>query len=238
MVALIGGLLIFTIVLFFENRRAFMKVVPALAAALVVFVIATWNATGSLGLPATAVKTVLFPDALADADRLSNDYRVIENYNLWYTIRSSPLLGRGFGQTFHVVWPMPNISWFTMWQYFSHNSVLWVWIKTGFFGFVTMLFIFARVIQRGAHATLSRARPADRAMLTAALAYPVMFLMFAYVDIAFSIRPIVMLALCFALCADFEPAEEDRPESSAGDRETEVGTPELRPVAVGAIAGS
>jgi O-antigen ligase len=236
-VALIVGLLMFTVVLLMVNRRAFMKVVPLLAAAAVVFVIATWNAKGALGLGSDAVKTVLFPEALGDEDRLSNDYRTIENYNLWFTIRSSPLFGLGFGQPFHVVWPMPDISWFGMWQYFSHNSVLWVWIKTGFFGFVTMLFTFARVIQRGSHATLRNLRPSDRAMVTAALAYPIMFLTFAYVDIAFSIRPIVMLALCFAICADFEPAHEDRPVSPPTG-ELEVEAPDRGPRLRAALAGS
>jgi hypothetical protein len=42
-----------------------------------------------------------------------------------------------------------------------------------------------------------------------------MFLTFAYVDIAFSIRPVVVLALSFALCADFEPSAENEPSPSA-----------------------
>lgn len=212
-VALIVGLLALAAVLLFRDGRRFSKFVPGLAAGLVLFVIATWNASGALGLPATAVKTVLFPGSLTATDQASNDYRDIENYNLWFTIQSSPLLGKGFGKTFTIARPMPDISFFAMWQYFSHNSVLWIWIKTGFFGFVTMLFMFARVIQRGAHAALRLLRPADVAMVVAAFAYLMMFLTFAYVDIAFGIRPVVVLALCFAICADFEWAEAPTPPS-------------------------
>jgi hypothetical protein len=78
-----------------------------------------------------------------------------------------------------------------------------------------MLFTFARVIQRGAHAAVRVTRPEDVAMVVAALSYPLMFLTFAYVDIAFSIRPVVVLALSFALCADFEPSAESEPSPSA-----------------------
>jgi hypothetical protein len=93
--------------------------------------------------------------------------------------------------------------------------VLWIWIKMGVFGFVTMLYTFARVIQRGAHAAVRLTRADDVAMIVAALSYPLMFLTFAYVDIAFSIRPVVILALSFALCADFEPSVEAEPSPSA-----------------------
>jgi hypothetical protein len=210
-VALFFGLIVLAVVLFYQNRRAFLRVVPILAGLLVAFIVVTWNASGAIGLPATAAKSVLFPDALAETDRMSSEYRDIENFNLWFTIRSNPIFGLGFGQKFLVVQPMPNISFFAMWQYFSHNSVLWVWIKTGFFGFAAMLFMFARVIQHGAHAALRRLRPADVAIVVAALSYPVMFLVFAYVDIAFSIRPTIVLALCFAICADFESAADDEP---------------------------
>jgi hypothetical protein len=204
-VALFVGLIVLAAVVYARERRLFWKVVPAIAACAVLVVVATWNATGAGGTLSNAVKTVLFPGALSEQDRVSSEYRGIENYNLWYTIRSSPLFGLGFGRTFLVVRPMPDISFFEQWQYFSHNSVLWVWIKTGFGGFVAMLFTFARVIQRGAHAAVRMARPNDVAMIVAALSYPMMFLTFAYVDIAFSIRPVVVLALSFALCADFEP---------------------------------
>jgi hypothetical protein len=214
-VALFVGLAVLAVVVFARQRRLFWKVVPLIAVAAVLVVVATWNATGAAGTLSNAVKTVLFPDALSRQDRISSDYRGIENYNLWYTIQSSPLFGLGFGRVFYVVRPMPNISFFEQWQFFSHNSVLWVWIKLGFGGFVAMLFTFARVIQRGAHAAVRVTRPEDVAMLVAALSYPLMFLTFAYVDIAFSIRPVVVLALCFALCADFEATVEPEPSPRA-----------------------
>lgn len=214
-VALFVGLIVLAVVVFARQRRLFWKVVPPITVCAVLFIMATWNSSGAVGTLSNGVKTVLFPNSLNAADRASNDYRGIENYNLWYTIRSNPLLGLGFGKRFYVVRPMPDISFFAQWQYIPHNSVLWIWIKVGLLGFVSMLYTFARVIQRGAHAAVRLTRPEDVAMVVAALSYPLMFLTFAYVDIAFSIRPVVVLALSFALCADFEPSVEPEPSPSA-----------------------
>ena len=208
MVALFAGIVVMFAVLFMRDRRRFWHIAPVFTFVALLLVIGTWGASGGLGLPANAVKTVLFPGQLQDADQSSNLYRELEAYNLWFTIRESPLTGFGFGQPFIVVRPMPDISFFEYWQYLPHNSVLWVWIKTGFLGFVSMLFLFARGIQRGAQTAMRTAKRDDLAMVVAGTAYLVMFLVFAYVDIGWSIRPAVMLALCFALCADFGELED------------------------------
>jgi hypothetical protein len=208
MVSLFAGLIILAGVLFYRRRRTFMKIVPAAIVLGVLFVGATWNVQGGVGLPATAVKSALFPDALSATDAASSQYRELEAYNLWFTIRASPITGMGFGQPFLVPRPMPDISFFEFWQYLPHNSVLWVWIKTGVFGFVSMLVLMGRSIQLGARSARHVRSADDAALVTAGLAYMAMFVVFAYVDIAWEIRPAVMLALCGALCADFERLPE------------------------------
>ena len=216
MVGLFAGLIVMAAVLFYRRRQTFMRIVPVAAVLGLMFIAATWNLQGGLGLPATAIKTVLFPDSLGSVDAASDLYRNLEAYNLWFTIRASPLTGMGFGQPFLVVRPMPDISFFEFWQYLPHNSVLWVWIKTGIFGFVSMLFLMARSVQLGARSARRVRSSDDAAVVTAALAYIAMFMVFAYVDIAWDIRPAVMLALCGALCADFERLPEETAMTSTG----------------------
>jgi O-antigen ligase len=236
MIALFAGLVVLAAVLFFRRRRRFWKVVPVLGVLGVLYVLATWRAKGAVGLPANAVKTVLFPGQLDASDQNSNIYRDIENYNLWFTIRSNPLLGVGFGRRFYVVRSMPDISFFEYWQYLSHNSVLWVWVKMGAFGFLTFLFMIGRAIQRGARSALRVGTSDDAAIVVAALGYVIMFVVFAYVDIIWDIRPAVVLSLCLAICADFvstpDPAAPPRPRmSSAGLDRAEL-------VALGRRAGA
>ena len=47
------------------------------------------------------------------------------------TIKAKPITGLGFGQRFYRPFPLPDISFFPFYEYMPHNSVLWIWIKTG-----------------------------------------------------------------------------------------------------------
>jgi O-antigen ligase len=189
-----------------RRRRAFVVVAPTSFVIGLGYVLATWNATGAAGLPAQAVKSVLFPDDLSSADASSNLYRELEAINIWYTIRSAPEVGLGFGHEFLQIVPLPDISFFEFWEFIPHNSVLWIWIKLGFLGFVSMLFLFARAVQRGSRSMLVVRSDEQAAIGVTSLAFVVMFLVFAYVDIAWTTRGTVFLAFCFAVCADYEAA--------------------------------
>jgi O-Antigen ligase len=208
MIALFVGVVALAAVLFHRRRRMFWFFTPAAAVVAIGYLGATWNSTGALGLPAQAVKTVLFPEQLGGADKSSDLYRKIEAYDLWFTIRGQPALGVGFGQKFLHPAKLPDISFFEFWEYIPHNSVLWIWLKTGFLGFVAMLFLFGRAVQLGARSVLTVRSSEHAAIVIAGLTYVIMFLVFAYVDIAWDVRSTVFMALAFALCADFEPARD------------------------------
>jgi O-antigen ligase len=208
MIALFVGVSIIIAVLYQRRRRAFWILAPTTVFVGLGFVLATWNASGAISLPAKAVKTVLFPNDLSARDSGSDLYRQLEAANLYFTIQSNRLLGVGFGRQFLQVIPMPDISFFEFWQYIPHNNVLWIWIKLGFFGFIAMLFMFGRCVQLGAR-SVALIRSADHvAFAVVGLAYVVMFLVFAYVDIAWDARSTVFLGLSMALCADFVQAHD------------------------------
>lgn len=206
MVALAVGIIIVLTVLFQRRRRAFWFVAPTFVVLAVGFVVATWNAQGALGLAAQATKTVLFPDQLGEAESGSDLYRELEAFNLSFTIRSNRVFGRGFGNQFLRPVTMPDISFFEFWEYIPHNNVLWIWIKMGFLGFASMLFMFGRAVQLGAR-SVTLIRSADHvAIAVVGLSYVVMFLVFSYVDIAYDPRSTVLLGVAMALCADFVQA--------------------------------
>ena len=147
--------------------------------------------------PRQAVKTVLFPDQLGEAEAelgpLPARSRRSTSGSRSGRARSRARLRPASSSSRS---PLPDISFFEFWEYIPHNSVLWIWIKMGFFGFVAMLFLFARAVQlgrsvgdRGAHARAGR-----RSCVTG-VAYVVMFLVFAYVDIAWDARSTVFLGV-------------------------------------------
>ena len=154
---------------------------------------------------------MLFPEELAEAERNSDIYREIEAFDLWYTIRNNPIQGVGFGQKFLQPSPLPDLSFFEFWAYIPHNSVLWIWLKLGFLGFASMLFLFARAVQLGARSAMSVRKADHVAMVVGGVGYVVMFLVFAYVDIAWGVRSTVYLGIGFAMCADFALARDAPP---------------------------
>jgi len=217
-VALAVGIVLLSIVIHRRNRRAFWWFVPIVAVFSALYLAAFWGAQGPIGFPAQAIKSVIAPGQLSAADRSSDIYRQFEAYNIWYTIRSDPLRGLGFGRQFYQPIRLPDISFFVFWQYLPHNSILWFWIKTGYFGFVAMLFLFARTVQRGAITVARITDPDHLAFSIAALGYVVMYVVFAYVDIAWDARATIFLAFAMAWCGDFihleQPGELDEDEAA------------------------
>jgi O-antigen ligase len=169
---------------------------------------------GPLGLPAQSIKSAIAPEQLSAADMSSNFYRQVETYNLVETIRQNPVLGRGFGQKFLQVYPLPYIP-FVWAEYIPHNSVLWIWMNTGAGGFIAMLYLFGAGISVGARATMRmRSRHGAALALTATL-YLVMYPIYAYVDIAWDTASMVYLGAALAIVgniARFDDAPTDHPD--------------------------
>jgi O-antigen ligase len=198
MVALFGGLALVMVVLRWHSRRRFWMILPVVLLALGAYLGAFWNASGVPGFPAQAVKTVVAPDQQSAEDQASDLYRKIERHDINATIRSNPVMGVGFGQPFHMPWPLPNISFFVFWEYITHNSILWIWMKAGIGGFVAMLLMFATTLRAGARALLTAEDGRTKVVTLTSVAYVLMFAIFAYVDIAWDTRNVVLLAVCMA----------------------------------------
>jgi hypothetical protein len=84
----------------------------------------------------------------------------------------------------------------------------------GLFGFVATLYLFGRVVQHGVTSAIAQRKPDDAVIALAAVAYVVMFLIFAFVDIAWGIRPLLTLGLCFAICADYATVGRSQTDES------------------------
>lgn len=215
-VGLLGGALVLLAVLYWTNRKRFMKLAPVLLVAAIGYTAVFWNSSSTLGFPAQAMKTVIAPDQISDRDRASNAYRDIETYNIKYTIRSAPLTGIGFGQPFLRPLPMPAIADFQLANYVTHNSVLWVWMKAGVGGFVAMLYLFGMAMRTGARSALRVPRGEYAALTATSTAFVLMYGLYTYVDISFDVKSMVLLSFAMAqidsvrLIPD-EPAEVEEP---------------------------
>ena len=203
-IALGAALVLIAFLLYLKNRKIFWLIVPAASILLIAYIGTFWSIDHPLALPAQAVKSVIVPRSMSAAEKSSNEYRDLENINLNFTIRQKPLTGIGFGQKFYVIIPLPNISWFEWWQYFPHNSFIWIWLKTGVFGFAAMLFLFGYTIMLGAR-TFWR-MPANELGIVAltAVLYVVMQLMFSYVDIGWDSQTVLYLGIMMGIINSME----------------------------------
>ena len=187
------AILFLVLVLFRENRRTFTIIVPPLAILGLGYILAFWNSTSTIGLPAQAIKSVFYQGQASAADYSSNIYRELENINLHFTIQQVPFTGVGFGKQFYIIIPMPDISFFAWWQYMPHNSILWVWLKMGVFGFIFTLFLIGSAIMSGAQA-LRRLPSHDLSAIGfVATIYIVMHFTYTYVDIAWDTQSMVLM---------------------------------------------
>jgi O-antigen ligase len=198
MVGLFAGFALVLIVLRWHERARFRMVLPVILLATTAYLGAFWNASGVPGFPAQSVKTVVAPEQQSEEDQASDRYRDIETHDIVTTIRSNPVMGVGFGQKFYMPWPLPNISFFVFWEYITHNSILWIWMKAGIGGFVAMLWLFATALRLGARNLRAATDNASIALTLTSTAYVLMFAIFAVVDIAWDTRNVVLLAVCLA----------------------------------------
>ncbi len=184
------------------NPRRLRVVGPIILALTVAYLGAFWNSQGSFGFPAQAIKAVVAPGQISQQDQSSDIYRIIENFDISATIHAKPITGLGFGQKFYRPVALPNISFFPFYEFVPHNSILWIWIKAGIGGFIAMLYLFGSAIRLGTRSMLRLTSGRDRVLAFAGLSYVVMYLVFAYVDIAWDARSMVSVAVAMAICSE------------------------------------
>lgn len=179
-IALFVGFAMFALVWLVCHRKAFLLIVVPALIAVAVYLPLFWNATGLLGQPARAVRSLSAPD---ERDASSNAYREMEKINVRETIKSDPILGVGFGRPFNFVIPLPDLSWFPFWHYQPHHNVLWVWLKTGAIGFTVFWMMMLGGIALAANRAKTLVDPATRAFAFVGMAALGMTLVFCYVDL-------------------------------------------------------
>jgi hypothetical protein len=219
-IGLVVGAILVGLFLTQLSRRTLLIFAPIFLVLSSVYLAAFWKSDEStIGFPAQAIRSVVSGDEASAKDQSSNQYRIIENHDILYTIHSRPITGLGFGQKFYRPVPLPDISFFPFYEYIPHNSVLWIWIKAGVVGFLSMLYLFGSAIRAGVRSLMRLRAGRDAFLVTLAIGYVVMYLVFAYVDIAWDARSMILLPIAMAICGDLawlRPAEvDDRPLESA-----------------------
>lgn len=207
MLALIIAVGLCCIYMIQERRFLFTILVPTAAVLGIVYIGAFWNSTSSLGKPAQAIKSVVAPGEISEEDQSSNYYRFLEDANSHYTITQNPLLGVGLGNKFLQIVQMPDISFFIFWEYITHNSIMWIWMQAGVFGFVTMMYLIGLGIMKGSRVAWNLPSSEIKVFAMVCATYLVMHFIYAYVDISWTSQSMLYIGVALGLITIFEEYE-------------------------------
>src|SRR5207237_8705804 len=120
-----GALLLLCVVLVRDNFRLFLVAVPIAILSAGLLLALTWNDPGGLGQPARAFRAATGSEQVSSRDQTSNDYRPLEGMNIRRNVEDSPLTGLGFGREYAFYVTVPDLSFWSLWRYEAHHSVLW-----------------------------------------------------------------------------------------------------------------
>lgn len=216
MVAFLALALVFLVV----RRKAFFLIAVPVIVAGAIYLPLFWNATGLVGQPARAVRSLYEPDA---RDAASNLYRELEKINVRATIESDPLLGVGFGREFLFVVGMPDLSWWPFWHYMPHHNILWVWLKTGAVGFAIFWVLMGLALAHSANAIKVLHTPETRVFAILALTGIVATLIFCWVDLGLTMgRVTVFLGICIGTVAVLHRLSDEQTPLEEASSDTRI----------------
>jgi hypothetical protein len=204
LLSLVIALALMVVILYMERRKVFWFIIPPAVVAGLVYTAVFWNSSSALGMPAQAIKSVIAQNQASEKDQSSNIYRKLENINTHFTIKQAPLTGVGFGQKIFFIVPLPDISFFIWWEYITHNSVLWIWAKTGIGGFISMLVLIGTSLFVGTRA-LQRMPTGDlKAIALTSTLYLIMHFIYAYVDMSWDNQSMVLVGVMMGISSSLE----------------------------------
>lgn len=185
-VALLAGIAVAWALIYQIKPKARTKLVVGMVVAVVLlagYTAAFQHTTGTLGQPARALMSVFDSKSATAEDANSNRYRVMENYDLRFTVRQSPVIGWGFGRPFLQPYVLPNIlALDPYYNYVPHNTIYWVWMRLGALGFAAFWYLVGSIIVRGCITARRLRSPYLQVVAVYVVAITVMEIIVAFAD--------------------------------------------------------
>ena len=209
-----GLILLYAITPWTRLKRRVAQAVVLSIPLLVVYAAAGWNSGSSVFAPVRTLRSVV--DSAADTSTLWRDW---ENYNLYYTLRTSPLLGIGLGHQYTEFVHLPDISQaYSLYRYAPHNSVLGLLAYSGAIGFAGLWMILPLGYFFAVRSYRSSTKPRDRITALACMGALTAFVVQCYGDMGlgswtsvFTVSPALALVAKQAVATGAWPLRASRP---------------------------
>jgi hypothetical protein len=159
-------------------KRRVRQVAVAAVPLLILYAAIGWESQARIFRPVQLYRSVISSDV-----NRSSATRDIENFNLLWTLRGSPLLGIGFGHQYVELVHADDISGaFAQYRFIPHNSVLGLLAFCGVLGFSGIWMLLVVGIFFGARSYRSARMPEDRTAAFCSLAAIVIYMIQCYGD--------------------------------------------------------
>ena len=160
------------------KRTVARAVVLALPVVLLYVAVGWGTSGGGVFAPVETIRSVV--DSNADA---STEWRDLENYDLFFTLRDGPILGSGYGHGYIETIKLPAISQaYALYRFIPHNSILGLWAYGGLVGFTALWSMLVVGLFLAARASMHAKTPSDRTHAIVACAAIVVYLVHCYGD--------------------------------------------------------
>jgi hypothetical protein len=155
-------------------RRALLLLSPAIAG----YIMVGWNIKGNPAFkPVGIIRSVVEPST--DSSSL---WREIENYNLLFTFRQTPILGQGYGFGFWEVIPLPAVN-YSLERYCPHNAIFGIWAFGGVIGYTGLVLLWAGCVYCAMRAYRNTRVPLERVAAMMCIGSVLIYLIQSYGDL-------------------------------------------------------
>ncbi len=205
-------LLLVTAVALPARRRLITKICLVAAVILPPYYLYYANKDGLLAQPARAIASNFTPTA---RDAGSNLYRVNEDKDILTTMRTSPIIGVGFGKPMLTPYPLADISGiYIFWNILPHDSILWIWMRLGTIGFLVFWILIGAAIIQATRLVVRLDDPYRKGWALLILLLVLQEVVFGYLDLQWTNwRDLILLGVLLALLGTLA-STDDRSRAS------------------------
>jgi hypothetical protein len=198
LVVALAALVCILLVALAEHRKRILGGMLVALVLLTGYTAVYWNSGSRLAQPIRAIKSQFMPN---NRDESSDLYRELEDRGLMWQIRANPVLGRGYGVELPLLpgmWDARDVAPFIL--YMPHNSVLWLWWRTGIFGFALFWLAVGTAVVRNCQLVRDHTDPTIRRWALFAVTVTIIWSMLGFLDQGFLLyREVVYVWIVLAV---------------------------------------
>jgi hypothetical protein len=210
--ALVISVVVFLVMLPREQQFRFLKMFVPVAAVFCVYLAVFWTSEdgSAIAAPAVFIRSSFYTTEKEAAESYSSNlYREMENYDLAYTSRRTPLIGIGFGNKYDQPLTLPNIA-FPLRDYIPHNEIFWLIVKMGSIGFFFFCLFMTSFVFRAAAVFARLKDPYLKALCIVSIAGVLAQIVVSYFDLQLTFyRNMIYLGMLMGVLPTLELADEE-----------------------------